>query len=271
MACFLFFMGRLMESVSAYIRYRLSVQSKYSLHSPFIYKFWAEILKDHVRYPAYLEAGKFRKEMLRDERTIRRLDFGAGPGGSAPRHKTVKVCELAGTSMVSAAKGEFLYRLVKANQPVSILELGTSLGLSALYMSEAVPEAGIITLEGCPETAAIARTNFEKSGKKNITVLSGTFDDKLGEALRLIPHPDFVFFDGNHRKEPTLKYWEECLPHLHAGSVVVFDDIHWSGEMDEAWKHIIARSEVKLSIDLFRMGIIYFREELSKEDFVLRF
>jgi predicted O-methyltransferase YrrM len=264
-------MGRLKESVSAYIRHRISVQSKYSLHSPFIYKFWAEILKDHNPYPGYQEIEGFRKELLKDARIIKRIDFGAGSEGSAPDTRSVKVRELARGSLVSVTKGQFLYRLVKANQPASILELGTSLGLSSLYMAEAAPTARIITLEGCPETAAIARFNFKKAGKNNITVLTGTFNEKLQEAIRLIPKPDLVFFDGDHRKKPTLKYWEECLPQLHAGSVMVFDDIHWSGDMEEAWKLIIARPEVKVSIDLYHMGLIYFREELSKEDFVLRF
>jgi predicted O-methyltransferase YrrM len=271
MACFLFFMGRLKESVSAYLRYRLSVQSKYSLHSPFIYKFWAGILKDKTSYPAYGKLESLRKELLKDARTINRLDLGAGSQLNAPASKPVKVREIAKRSLVSPAKGRFLYKLVKANQPASIIELGTSLGLSSLYMAEAASDARIISLEGCPETAAIARSNFKKIKKENITVFTGAFGDKLGDALKLVPNPDLVFFDGNHRREPTLKYFEECLPGLHSGSVAVFDDIHWSGEMEEAWKLIIARPEVKLSIDLYYMGIIYFREELSKEDFVLRF
>jgi len=160
---------------------------------------------------------------------------------------------------------------VKHYKPSCILELGTSLGMSALYMSEAAPGARIITIEGCPETSAIARSNIEKAGKNNISVITGSFDEKLQEALRLMPNPDLVFIDGNHRKEPTVKYFEECLPHLHAGSVVVMDDIHWSAGMEEAWKLIIAKPEVKVSVDLYHMGVVYFREELSKEDFVLRF
>jgi len=264
-------MGRLKQSVSAYLRHRLSVQSKYSLHSPFIYQFWAGIIRNKTSYPAYIRLESLRKELLKDERTINRLDLGAGARADAPATKPVKVREIAKRSLVSPAKGRFLYKLVKANQPASIIELGTSLGLSALYMAEAAPDARIITVEGCPETAALARSNFEKSGKENITVITGAFGDKLGEALSLVPHPDMVFFDGNHRQKPTLEYFEECLPGLHSGSVAVFDDIHWSGEMEEAWKLIIARPEVRVSIDLYYMGILYFREELSKEDFVLRF
>ncbi len=264
-------MGRLKEAVSAYIRYRLSVQSKFSLHSPFIYKFWAGVLKDHTNYPAYREVERFRNELLSNEKIIKRTDFGTGAGGSSPLTSNVKVKELARRSLVSVKEARFLYKLVKDLQPGTILEFGTSLGLSSLVMTEAAPNARIITIEGCNETAAIARFNFEKAHKKNITVLSGTFDEKLPEALGLIPKPDLVFFDGNHCKEPTLNYWRKCLPHLHTGSVAVFDDIHWSGEMEKGWKLIIAGPEVKVSIDLYQLGVIYFRSELSKEDFVLRF
>ncbi|MCX6281386.1 MAG: class I SAM-dependent methyltransferase [Bacteroidetes bacterium] len=264
-------MGRVKDSVSSYIRYRFSVQSKFSLHSPFIYKFWADVLKDDTRYPAYSTVKQLRKELLRDDRIIHQVDFGAGQTGRPQDGKTVKVKGIARNSAVSAAKGRFLYKLVKFNQPSGILELGTSLGISALYMSEAAPRANIQTIEGCPETAAIARSNFEKAGKQNISVITGSFDEKLQDVLRLMPKPDLVFIDGNHRKEPTVKYFEECLPHLHAGTIVAMDDIHWSKEMEEAWKTIIAHPKVKVSVDLFYLGVIFFREELSKEDFVLRF
>ncbi|MCX6287482.1 MAG: class I SAM-dependent methyltransferase [Bacteroidetes bacterium] len=228
-------------------------------------------MKDKTQYPAYLKVEKFRKELLKDEKTINRVDLGAGPKGYKPKSRTVKVKDLARRSLVSITEGRFLFRLVKEQRPSSILEFGTSLGLSALYMAEALPDTRIITIEGCPETAALARLNFEKAGKKNITVLTGSFEEKLKEALGLIPRLDLVFFDGNHHKEATLKYWKECLPYVHPGSVAVFDDIHWSGEMEDAWELIIAQPEVKVSIDLFHLGVIYFREELSKEDFVLRF
>jgi len=275
-------MGRFKESVSSYIKHRFSVQSKYSLHSPFIYRFWAGILKDYTNYPAYGRVEKFRKIMLGNEKVIHRMDYGAGSdaaavsgskgsSGISAATTAVAVKELARNSSVSVAKGQFLYKLVKVNQPAWVLELGTSLGLSALYMAEAAPDAKIITLEGCIETAAIAKSYFETAGKKNITLLEGTFAENLDEALQLMPKPDFIFFDGDHRYESTLLYWEKCLPRLYPGSVVVFDDIHWSAGMEKAWKHIISSQQVKVSIDLYYLGIVFFREELSKEDFVLRF
>ena len=264
-------MGRITDSISSYIHYRLSLQSKFSLHSPFIYSFWAGILKDHTRYPAFTEAEKARSELLNDNRVIKRLDFGAAQVGDSPLTADVRIKELARKSLVSAAKGELLYKLARVNKPLTILEFGTSLGLSSLYLSAAVPDAKIVSMEGCPETAGIADSVFMKAGLKNIRIVKGRFDDILQSVLAGMPEIDLVFFDGNHRMQPTLDYFEACLPHLHPHSVAVLDDIHWSPGMETAWKNIIARPEVKVSIDLFHLGVLFFHEELSKEDFVLRF
>ena len=264
-------MGRLKDSVSAYIHHRLSVQSKFSLHSPFIYSFWAGILKDNTRYQAFNEAEKARRELLSDKRVIKRLDFGAAQLGDSPLTADVRIAELARRSLVSKTKGEFLFKLARVNKPSAVLEFGTSLGLSAFYFSSAVPDAKIITMEGCPETAGIAASVIEIAGLKNISIVKGRFDDSLPEVLQKMPVIDLVFFDGNHRLQPTLDYFEACLPHLRPHSVAVFDDIHWSKGMEEAWKKLIARPVVKVSVDLFHLGVLFFREELSKEDFVLRF
>jgi len=264
-------MGRLIHSLSAYLKHRFSVQSKFSLHSPFIYKFWSGILKDRSALNAYREVEKIRKEMLSDKRVIKHTDLGAGADGKSIAAEEVRISRLASKSLVSPAEGQFLYRLAKVNQPEYILELGTSFGISTLYLSEGAPASSIITIEGCPETAAVAQASFEIAGKKNIRLLQGGFDERLDEALSLMPRIDLVFFDGNHRKEPTLEYFEKCLSRFTPVTIAVLDDIHWSPEMEEAWKIIIAKPEVRVSIDLFHLGVIYFREELSKEDFVLRF
>jgi hypothetical protein len=62
------------------------------------------------------------------------------------------------------------------------------------------------------------------------------------------------------------------LPKTSQESILVFDDIHWSREMEEAWGIIKSHSSVKCAIDLFFIGIIFFREEFKeKQDFTIRF
>jgi hypothetical protein len=82
---------------------------------------------------------------------------------------------------------------------------------------------------------------------------------------------DYVFFDGHHALEPTLKYFELCLKKAHNSSIFVFDDIRWSDEMKLAWEKIKNHPKVNVTIDLYTMGVVFFRKEQEKEHFVLRY
>ena len=143
------------------------------------------------------------------------------------------------------------------------------MGLAKLTMASAAPKAKIITLEGCPETARIAEKYFNQFNLKNIHIELGNFKDTLGEVIRNNKF-DLIFLDGNHQKTPTIEYFEECLNAVHNDSVMVFDDIHWSKPMEEAWKIIKGHPKVSVTIDTFQWGIVFFRKEQPKEHFILR-
>ena len=148
--------------------------------------------------------------------------------------------------------------------------MGTSLGISTLYQFYAARDSKIISLEGCPMTAGAAKANFQRLKVDDIIQKVGEFDTTLPSAIKELGRLDYAFFDGNHRKKPTLKYFEQCLAHAHEGSVFIFDDIYWSEEMQEAWKTIQGHPEVTLTIDLFFLGIVFFRkEQRQKEHFKL--
>jgi predicted O-methyltransferase YrrM len=212
-----------------------------------------------------------RKELETVSRFIKRKDLGALCKDYPSDQRFVRVGDIAKHSAVSMKKGELLFRLVKWLKPDGIIELGTSLGISTMYLSLAAPEKPLVTLEGCIDSANIARENFEKHNQKHICVLTGEFNVKLDEAFRLIPSPGLVFFDGDHRRVATMANFEHCLQHIHPETVFVFDDIHWSKGMEDAWREICLHPLTKVTIDLYYFGIVFFRNELSKEDFILRF
>jgi predicted O-methyltransferase YrrM len=214
---------------------------------------------------------KYRKELISQSRFIKRKDLGSRAKSYAYDQRFVRVKDIARRSSVSVKNGEFLYRLTQKYQPTNILELGTSLGISTMYFALAVPQGHVFTIEGCIDSANLAKANFDHYGLKNITLITGNFNDKLASVLHQMPSVDLVFFDGNHKKEPTLSYFEQCLQHIHPDTVFIFDDIHWSSEMHEAWNIICKDPRIKVSIDLFQMGIVFFKEELSQENFRLRF
>jgi predicted O-methyltransferase YrrM len=264
-------MSRQVEAVVGYLKHAVRAQSKYHIHSPFVYSFYQDVLKNNYSYTQFRAINRLRKELETISRFIKRKDLGARCKDYPCDQRFVRVKDIVHHSSVNRKKGEMLFRLIRHYHPATILELGTSLGISTIYFGLAAPESKIITIEGCIDSANLARENFEKTGLRNIQVITGNFEDKLTVALSEIPAPDLVFFDGNHKKEPTLAYFNQCLQHAHPGTIFIFDDIHWSAGMEEAWDTIRFHPQIKVSIDLYHMGIVFFKEGLSKEDFIIRF
>lgn len=256
-----------------YLQYYLSAANGrgHGVHSPFVFDFITKVLRDHTPRPAYAAIEQIRSELLQHSAMIEVADFGAGSGklGSGPRRK---INAIARTSLKPPKYAQLLYRIAAHYQPQTILELGTSFGISTAYMASAQPAARVITCEGAPAVAAMARQHFKQLQLNNIALLEGDFADSLPAALAAMPKIDLAFIDGNHRQAPTLAYFEQLLPHARDTSVFIFDDIHWSAEMEAAWTVIREHPAVTLSIDLFFIGMVIFSPDINhKQQFRIRF
>ncbi|WP_308461632.1 class I SAM-dependent methyltransferase [Hymenobacter sp. NBH84] len=212
-----------------------------------------------------------RRQFLRDsEDRITVTDFGAGSHTGAGQQRRLR--DVARTAAKPPALAQLLFRLANWQQPRTVLELGTSLGLTTAYLAAADSRARVITFEGCPETSRVARETFAALHLHNVELVSGNLDATLTPTLQHLQAPlDFAFFDGNHRYEPTLRYFEQCLAHRTDHSLFVLDDIHWSAEMERAWAAVQQHPAVSLTIDLFYVGLIFFRPNQPKQHFTLRF
>jgi predicted O-methyltransferase YrrM len=282
-----------------YFRYYLKASNGkgHGIHSPFVFDLVTRVLNDKRDYPAYSSVEGLRRKLLADGTMLEIEDLGAGSGSesggqaaadSAPgttRHRSV--ADIARKAAKPRKLGQLLFRIAKHYKPRVMLELGTSLGLSAAYLASGAEEghsparAGLavgakdrklLTIEGSTAIAAVAETNFRSLGLKNIESIRGGFDDRLPEALDKLDGIDLAFVDGNHRREPTLRYFDLLLAKTSPSSVLIFDDIHWSKEMEEAWATIRRDTRVLLTIDLFFVGLVFLREEFKvKQDFVIRF
>jgi predicted O-methyltransferase YrrM len=103
---------------------------------------------------------------------------------------------------------------------------------------------------------------------------TGAVDFVLGDFKNILPKLqqekwDLIFFDGNHSKIATLSYMEVLLPSITNETIWVFDDIHWSKDMEAAWEAIKNHPKVTVSLDLFCIGLVFFRTEQAKEHFVI--
>ena len=254
-----------------YLKYKLTASHKggHGIHSPFVFKLLTEIIENFGQYYSYQEIEDLRIELQNDKRKIEITDLGAGSKLLTARSR--KISDIAKKSSIKKTFGEMLFRLVNYFQPKTILELGTSLGLSTCYLAKANSRSKIFTIEGCPETAKIAKENFQKMEIKNVTQFIGNFNELLPQIIEEQKNIDFVFFDGNHAKQPTIEYFNLCLKAVNNNTVFIFDDIHWSEGMEEAWKVIQNNEKVKVTIDLFFMGLVFFRKEMQKENYIINF
>lgn len=252
-----------------YLNYLSKSYTKYDVHSPFLFDLITQVFDDKTKYPDYLKVEQLKKELLQDHRMIEVTDLGAG--SRVDNNNSRSISRIAKNASKPKRIGRLLFRLARYFQPDNILELGTSLGLSSLYLAYGSPSSKLTTIEGCPNISQIAKNNFEKTGMEEIALLTGNFDDKLPEVLKSINSLDFAFIDGNHQQEPTINYFEQCLVESNPNTLMIFDDIHWSDGMENAWENIINHPDVSLSIDIFHMGIVFLREELTKQHFVIRF
>ena len=260
---------RFLKQTLKYIRYYFSSGKLHDVHSPFVYDLLGKVIYSNSTFYAFEQIEDLRKSLLLNENKLQITDLGAG--SKILNLNERKISDIAKHSAKQAKYGQLLFRFVNHFHPDTILELGTSLGISTLYLAMASQKSKVITIEGCPEIAAAAKNNFERAGAKNIEQVVGNFDDILPLILSKNPKCDFIFIDGNHRKEPTLKYFEQCLSVLSNDSIIIFDDIHWSDEMEQAWEQIKAYPSVTITLDLFFIGIVFFRKEKNKEHFTIRF
>lgn len=235
---------------------------------PFLYNFMQEVVDDDRYYYVFDTLRTLKASLLQKEEEIEVLDLGAGSRKS--NNKLRKIREIAKTSVSPDWQCKQLYYMIRHFQPKHILEMGSSLGMSTLYMQSAAPKAQLLSLEGSPKIAQTARQHFKKFKAQNIELLEGEFGQTLDHALSRLGQLDFAFLDGNHQKAPTLAYFEQCLPYIHKNSVLVFDDIYWSKEMKEAWEELKAHPRVSVSIDLFWAGLLFFKPlDLPKQDWKL--
>jgi len=242
----------------------------HGIHSPFVFDFVVSVLNDRGSYPEFARVEELRRRLLQDQTLLTIEDMGAGSAYAARR--TLSVAAIARHAAKPPRLGQLLFRIAQHYKPATVVELGTSLGLSAAYLASGAAEGRVITLEGAPAVAEAAARNLRSMGPLDITVVTGPFDETLLPLLERLPPVDLAFVDGNHRCEPTLRYFDVLLRHSARSAALIFDDIHWSEDMEAAWATIKNDPRVYLTIDLFFIGIVFLREEFKvKQDFTIRY
>jgi predicted O-methyltransferase YrrM len=260
------------ELALKYARYYLTASNGkgHGIHSPFVFQFITEILNDKTQYPAYDIVEVLRRKLKKDHTVLTVEDLGAGSAVDKNHQRTI--ASIANHAVKPKKFGQLLFRMVKMYQPQTILELGTSLGVTTAYLSLGNPSSNVVTFEGARSVTEKAQENFNSLGLQNVRLVEGNFNKTLTAMISSFASIDFAFIDGNHRKEPTINYFNSILQKINNSSILILDDIHWSKDMEEAWHYCKEHQAVTLSIDLFFMGLLFFRKEIrEKQHFKIRF
>lgn len=251
----------------------ISSTNQHGVHSPFVFNLVTKCFYDKVKYPDYQVLKDYRKQLLANKNCIEVTDFGAG--SRVFKSNTRQIAQIAKNAGISSKRAKLLFRVVRYFQPENILEIGTSLGLATSAMALGIeaklnPKVKITTLEGCPQTLDIAKSQMGNFNFQNIDFVNTEFSNYLKTINHEPSTIDLIYFDGNHSKQATLDYFELLLPTTTNDAVWIFDDIHWSHEMKEAWQQIKNHPQVTVTIDTFQWGFVFFRREQEKEHFTIR-
>lgn len=236
------------------------------MHSPFVYQLVTKCFYDSNYYPEYNILQSYRSFLLNNKSVLEINDFG--DGSKKFKGKSRSISEIAKTSGTSQKYAKLLFRLAAYVQPTTILELGTSLGIGTTSLALGAKNSKITSIEGCPEISKFTRNQLQSFHITHVNVINDHFKNAISNLNQT--SWDFVFFDGHHNQAATIAYFEQLLPCAHNNSIFIFDDIYWSKGMTKAWNHIKKQPEVTVSIDTFQYGIVFFRKEQTKQDFVVR-
>lgn len=245
----------------------------HGIHSPFVFELITQVLNDQRNFYCYNTIEKIRNTLLVDETILSIEDFGAGSHALKSNNRIVK--NIAQSSLKSKKYAQLLFRIINkyySSANTTILELGTSFGITSSYLASANQKAKVYTFEGSKEIANMASKTFHQLELKNIEIIQGSLLETLEKKIQKISTINVAFLDAHHQKKATLHYFNLCLEKVNTESLLIFDDIHWSKGMEEAWQEIKAHPSVTLTIDLFFIGLVYFRtENKEKEHFNIRF
>ena len=261
-----------LQLAKKYTKYYLTASNGkgHGIHSPFVFDFIKNVLKDKKQYDCYKSIEARRNFLINDQQLITVEDFGAG--SAVIKTNKRKVSDIAASSLKLKKFAQLLFRIIHYYKPQNIIELGTSFGITTAYLASGNTHAKIFTCEGSAAIANIARENFKELELNNIELIEGDFTQTLPSLLSRVKTVNLAFVDGNHRKESTLQYFEQLLSSSTSSTILIFDDIHWSHGMEKAWEQVLQHPSVTLSIDLFFIGIVFFNTDFKiPQHFTIRF
>ena len=221
--------------LTSYLRYLWQRKSEYSIHSPFVYEFMRKVVND--------------KGSNRDYDTIYRI------ARLLDKRKHIHYN--------LRKQSRLLYRMVRYFEPDSVVSFGkvSALNTAAMALGHLQTQVHLEESDDFLET-------LNSMGVDNVSLIQPEeFDSVRFKRL----NTGFVFFSRDSFEEDTWDYLADCLNYKTSDSVFIFEGIHHNRDMEDAWEEIKANEDVSVTFDLYCVGMVFFREGIEKQDFVLKY
>lgn len=250
-----------------FIRHQISAfhSGGHGVHSPYLFDFIQNVISEKLPYYCYESIERFRKVLLEDSRSVNITDWGTG------NNRQTTIASIASTALKPTRQGQLLFRICEHYSYKKVLELGTSLGITTLYLASADKTISCVSVEGCPVLASEAKELHQLAGALNIRIKTLNLDTHLTGVIEEAGMQDLIFIDANHTYEALTKYFSQCVNFIHTNSIIVVDDPYWSEGMTRAWQEIKRHEKVTATIDLFHMGIVFFNPALAQRHYRIRY
>ena len=257
--------GQLVE----FLTFMLRSTNQHGIHSPYLFDFYNQVISDERKFYAFEKLESIRRSYDNNDNPLEIIDLGAG--SSYNNAKTKSISQIAQQQVSGNYQLRVIFRIIEWSQnrankeSLNIVELGSSLGLSTFYLASVSSKNQVNSFEGNPHFVKFIEFQKEQLGYSNVNMIEGNFDETYKDYTNSTGKIDIAFIDGNHREQATKDYFEWSLDSIHSNSILVFDDIHWSKGMKNAWNYIKNHPRVKASIDMYFMGIVFFKDDFQEK------
>jgi predicted O-methyltransferase YrrM len=259
-------MSQVLHRLLSYLQYLIKAKNEHAFHSPFIYDFATKVVYTDKLFYAFDAIEKLRWQLQNDHSIIALEELGAKEKGTY----TKKISHIIQQAVLPKKYAQLLFKCIDYFKSTAILEIGTNLGITTAYLASANSKASLVSIEGNAAISTLAIKNLQTLGLNNTQIVTALFDNCLPELLGQTNF-DFIYVDGNHTEAATLRYFEWIKTRASENTIVVFDDIYWSKGMTTAWQAIKKDACIGLTLDFYKFGMVFFKSDMVKQDFVVRF
>jgi predicted O-methyltransferase YrrM len=254
-----------------YLKHQLYRRNRkgFGIHSPYLFEFVHDVVFNASRTEVPEQILRCHRSLKRENSLIPLGKLGTTANVEPSGRRTVG--SFVRRSSVNEKYGSLLYRVSRWFKPDMIIELGTGLGISALYLGSGAPDVPLHSIEGNTDRADFAAQLMCRCGMGPVSIHWGEMDEKLEDLMPVLEGRFLAFVDGNHHFGPTVRYVEKLLEGAGEEAVIILHDIYWSRDMQRAWEELLGRPGIRVGIDLFQMGILLLRRDLNKMQVKIKF